>query len=333
MDEDASINDSTMSDVRQLRNEIAAQSSRNNDVAPQQSCQRSHTAKVAVNFGSFVSEEETVSRNLTRDESLSQIETDNFFNRPTQHRRPLFDDISTERTLHSTTTRTQLLKTEAPPPAARPDLLSRLGTSLFTALIGPTGPPPPPKPLTHHTLTDLPLLPAQEPWTKTHYKVLATLLERLYASPASFDPRRRDSGILASGIMATKTGQLAQKYTDLVISNWGYEVHMTYLHTTLVALYCQLLTLPSLEAYEDKYGEGIELGDPYRESVRRMEEARRRGKKVEMQITAWEVLGRLFSVVVGEQVRKDERVGKAVMRGTEGRMRWEGSEEWVPCAF
>ncbi|KAK3081437.1 hypothetical protein LTS18_006673 [Coniosporium uncinatum] len=333
--QDASFNDTTMSDVRQLRNEIAAQTSRSANAIPQHTSQRSHATQVAVNFGSFVFEEEAVSRSLARDESLSQTETENFFNRSPHHRRPLFD-TSAERTFHPTTTHTQLLRTEPSPPAAaasRPDFLSRLGTSLFTALIGPTSPPPPPKPLTHPTLTDLPLLPAQEPWTKTHYKVLAALLERLYTSPASFDPRRRDSGIVASSIMATKTGELAQKYTDLVVANWGYEVHMTYLHTTLVALYCQLLVLPSMEAYEEKYGESIELGDPYRESVRRMEDARKKGKKVEMEITAWEVLGRLFSVIVGEQIRKDERAGKPVMRGTEGRMRWEGSEEWVPCAF
>ncbi|KAK3081430.1 hypothetical protein LTS18_006746 [Coniosporium uncinatum] len=334
-DQDATFNDTTMSDVRQLRNEIAVQTSRSANAIPQHTSQGSHTTQVAVNFGSFVSEEEAVSRSLATDESLSQTETDDFFNRSPQHRRPLFD-TPTERTLHSTTTHTQLLRTEPSPPAAaasRPDFLSRLGTSLFTALIGPTSPPPPPTPLTHPTLTDLPQLPAQEPWTKTHYKVLAALLERLYTSPASFDPRRRDSGIVASGIMATRTGELAQKYTDLVVANWGYEVHMTYLHTTLVALYCQLLVLPSMEAYEEKYRESIELGDPYRESVRRMEDARKKGKKVEMAITAWEVLGRLFSVIVGEQIRKDERVGKPVMRGTEGRMRWDGSEEWVPCAF
>ena len=105
--------------------------------------------------------------------------------------------------------------------------------------------------------------------------------------------------------------------------NWGYGVRMDSSLVVLAVLFNQLLVLESGEEFERVQGRRIDGADvgPWASEEERME------------IGPLTVLARLFSVICGEMVRKDEARGRRIDR-TEGggdgvRWRFRGSEDWV----
>lgn len=105
--------------------------------------------------------------------------------------------------------------------------------------------------------------------------------------------------------------------------NWGYGVRMDKPLILLALLFNQLLVLENGREFERVEGVKIDGADvgPWASEEDRME------------IGPLTVLVRLFSVICGEMVRRDEARGRMIDR-TEGggdgvRWRFKGSDKWV----
>lgn len=182
-------------------------------------------------------------------------------------------------------------------------LFTRLTSYLFTS-----NPAPPVAAVPQHPLTtDYNALPKVEPWTKTHYKTLDRLYQDLKRFPDSFDPSLRENATLLN---AKAQGANIGKYYGVKISNWGYDHTMTSPDLVVCGVFCQLLALESAEAYESLTGARIEQGSASME-----------GKQGEA-ITEWTVVKKYFSIVVGEQVRRDERRGVRIDRSKKFEVQW-----------
>jgi len=105
--------------------------------------------------------------------------------------------------------------------------------------------------------------------------------------------------------------------------NWGYGVRMDKPLIILAVLFNQLLVLESGREFERVEGGRIDGADvgPWASEEEGME------------IVPLTVLVRLFSVICGEMVRRDEARGRRIDRSEGGRdgVRWRfsGSEDWV----
>lgn len=84
---------------------------------------------------------------------------------------------------------------------------------------------------------------------------------------------------------------------------------MTEELVVLCQVFCELMSLDSIEAYEALKGREIELGDcvPGRSGVK---------------IEAVEVMRRLATVILGDEVRADEREGVQIDRSKTLEIRW-----------
>lgn len=205
------------------------------------------------------------------------------------------------------------LSTETP--SQRPTgLLTRMTSSLWSAVTRPTAPAAPsvspPEP--HPILAKLTPLPKIEPWTKTHYKTLDKLYSIQYKHPALFSPSitpatplsRTNKHLLQKFLSDTKKPYIGARF-----SAWGYEMDMTEELVVLCAVYMELLSLDNIAAYEALKGREIEMGEC------------KPGKAGDA-IHAEEVVNRLATVVLGEEVRKDERRGVVIDRSRTLEVEW-----------
>ncbi|KAH7383267.1 hypothetical protein BKA66DRAFT_529864 [Pyrenochaeta sp. MPI-SDFR-AT-0127] len=175
-------------------------------------------------------------------------------------------------------------------------LFSRLSSNLFEALSGPAAPAP------HPILARFVHLPKIEPWTKTHYKTLDKLYTTHLKHPALFSSSLIPATPLSQTNMYLLNKFLSnnkKSYVGATFSAWGYSMLMSEELVVLCAVYMQLLSLADIDEYERVSGRDIQMGDcgP--------------GRPGDV-IKGEDVVNRLATVVLGEAVRRDEKVGKKV---------------------
>ncbi|PSN60970.1 hypothetical protein BS50DRAFT_578786 [Corynespora cassiicola Philippines] len=183
---------------------------------------------------------------------------------------------------------------EIPQPSS--GIMSRLTSSLWSALGSPA--PPPPHPVTsqfHH-------LPKVEPWTKTHYKTLDALYQLHKKTPTLFAPSSTPTTSNTNNTLLTHFLSTHKKpFVGAKYMAWGYSITMNESLIALCAVYMQLMTLKDVWEYEKVAGKAIQVGD-CNPGVH--------GEPIE----ATEVVRRLASVIMGEQLRKDEKRGRTVVK-------------------
>jgi hypothetical protein len=163
-------------------------------------------------------------------------------------------------------------------------------------------PEPEPEPLPHHPATArFGPLPHAEPWTKTHYKTLDALYQLHKKRPATFALSRSTNSETNYTLLEHFLEDERKPFVGATYSSWGYSVDMSESLVVLSAAYMQLLSLESIEEYEMVSGKEIQMGDC------------NPGTPGEM-ITGYEVMRRLASIVMGEELRRDEKRGIPIDR-------------------
>jgi hypothetical protein len=284
-------NSSTNSDIRQLRSEMEAR-------AYEPHSSTLHEIEEATEHSHLTSK-------VSYPSSPPEIIDNNVFERrflaPKRACSPLFQDSTTQaparKNVKITPPKSRVSAREssasvpAEPAKAQSGLFSRLTSTLWST-ITPIGAPP-----THPTTLKLSPLPRVEPWTKTHYKTLDTLFQIHKRRPKIFapaSPPNTNNAILES-IPNRK------KFIGAVYSNWGYEVTITEQYLVMAAVFMQLLTLTDIEEYGRTTGKDIDRGDVGPGPA---------GELIEL----GGVVSRLFTVIAGEALRRDEKLGIPIRR-------------------
>ncbi|KAF2116223.1 hypothetical protein BDV96DRAFT_573596 [Lophiotrema nucula] len=178
----------------------------------------------------------------------------------------------------------------------RPGLISRLSSTLWNA-IGTPAPPP-----QHPAIADFDHLPNVEPWTKTHYKALDQLYQAHKKQPTLFAPSSSPNSTNTNNDLLARFLQTNNHpFVGAKLSSWGYSVTMTKPLVVLCAVFTQLLTLKDIAEYERVTGKSIQLGDCGPGPA---------GTAIE----GLEVVQRLATIIMGAELRKDEKKGKVVER-------------------
>ncbi|KAF2812615.1 uncharacterized protein BDZ99DRAFT_270146 [Mytilinidion resinicola] len=222
---------------------------------------------------------------------------------------PLFDGSNTQsprKRVAKTTVLEPRVSRTAPsassstgPSIAKTGLFSRLTTTLWTAVTPAASPP------SHPMILRFSPLPRVQPWTRTHYKTLDILFQIHKRKPTSFAPASPSS--INNALLETIPDR--KKFLGAVYSNWGYDVTMTEQYLVLAAAFCQLLTLSDIKEYERTTGKEIDRGDV--------------DPGPDGEVIGFEaVVRRLFSVISGEDVRRDEKLGKVIRRDVGFSVTW-----------
>jgi hypothetical protein len=192
-------------------------------------------------------------------------------------------------------------------------LLTRMTSTLWSAVSCPgvpsAAPTQPPAP--HPILAKLSPLPKIEPWTKTHYKILDKLYAVNQKHPALFSPTNPSSSLSRTNthLLSKFLAANPQPYVGAVFTAWGYEFDMTAELVVLCQVFCELMTLKNIAAYEVLKGREIEMGECMP------------GKAGDA-IGGDEVVRRLATVILGEEVRADERKGERIDRSRGLEVKW-----------
>ncbi|KAF2130451.1 hypothetical protein P153DRAFT_366037 [Dothidotthia symphoricarpi CBS 119687] len=211
-------------------------------------------------------------------------------------------DASDDQATSTSSTQHTPPTSESHPEDTQPGPISRMTSTLWTAVARPEPAPQ------HPILSKLTPLPKLEPWTKTHYKALDTLYTTHLKHPALFSPSPSTSTSRTSPLAQTNARLLAHflattnhPYVGATFSAWGYSMQMTQELVVLAAVFMQLLSLESVDEYERVVGKRIQRGDcaPGVSGTR---------------ILGEEVVRRLATVVMGESVRRDEKAGRRIER-------------------
>jgi hypothetical protein len=162
-------------------------------------------------------------------------------------------------------------------------------------------------------------LPKIQPWTKTHYEALDELYQMHKEQPTLFLPSasalegtsNSNNALLEHFLNENKKPFLGANY-----SAWGYQAKMTESLIVLAAVFAQLLTLKDGREYERVTGKKFVLGDcgTYEPG---------------MIIDGEEVIWRLASVMMGEPLRHDEKLGVPIPREEGLCVRWPGEVDYV----
>ncbi|KAF2800672.1 hypothetical protein K505DRAFT_320324 [Melanomma pulvis-pyrius CBS 109.77] len=229
---------------------------------------------------------------------------------------PLFEDAMSATTSSSNARNSSTVAPEKRPtrkptsipviakaPSAKEVPQTSLFTRLTSSLWGALGTPAPPA--LHPVARKFDALPKVEPWTKTHYKTLDALFQlhkkqpTLFAPSASSSTSNTNNALLAwfQGLYEKK----GCKFVGARFSSWGYNVTLTESLVILCAVYMQLLTRNDIADYEEGSGKQIQMGDCGPGVAGTM-------------IDGNEVVRRLTSVIMGEQLRRDEREGREIKR-------------------
>ncbi|KAF2734291.1 hypothetical protein EJ04DRAFT_493853 [Polyplosphaeria fusca] len=204
--------------------------------------------------------------------------------------------------------REEKILAQAPP---KPQgLISRLTTSLWGALAAPAPPP------VHPAIVDADPLPKIEPWTKTHYKALERLFLLHKKQPTLFAPAASQGASNANNALLSRFLRDGKKpFVGVRFSNWGYSVTMTESLIVLCAVYMQLLTLKDIAEYEACVGRRIVMGV-----------SGIHPRETGLPIEEFDVVRRLASIVMCEDLRRDERRGLVIDRTGELLIEWPGEE-------
>lgn len=167
-------------------------------------------------------------------------------------------------------------------------------------------------PSPHPILSRVTPLPKIEPWTKTHYKALDKLYTTHLKHPTLFSP-----SISPPTPLSNTNGYLLRQflaanplpYAGAIFSAWGYSMLMTEELVVLCAVFIELLSLDSIEEYERVAGKEIQMGDCAP------------GRTGDV-IKGEEVMRRLATVILGEDVRRDERRGVKIDRRKGLTIKW-----------
>ena len=164
----------------------------------------------------------------------------------------------------------------------------------------------------HPILSRFTALPRIEPWTKTHYKTLDKLYTTHLKHPALFNPSASPPTPLSNtngSLLRQFLAATSRRYLGATFAAWGYSMEMTEELLVLCAVYMKLLSLDSIDDYEERSGRTIQMGDcvPGRTGDR---------------ITGEEVMRRLATVVLGEDVRRDEKAGRKIDRSQGLTIEW-----------
>ncbi|KAF2258012.1 hypothetical protein CC78DRAFT_157719 [Lojkania enalia] len=185
---------------------------------------------------------------------------------------------------------------EQAPQPQRPGLFSRLSSTLWNAL-GSSGPPPP-----HPATNNLDSLPKVEPWTKTHYKTLDKLYQLHKKQPTIFLPSSPMTVKNANNVLLTHFLHTQKHaFVGARFSSWGYSVTMSESLLVLCAVFMQLLTLKDIEEYEKVNRKEIQMGECS-------------PGEAGTEFDGLCVATRLASVIMGEELRRDEKRGKIVRK-------------------
>ncbi|KAF2849888.1 hypothetical protein T440DRAFT_468948 [Plenodomus tracheiphilus IPT5] len=183
---------------------------------------------------------------------------------------------------------------------------TRMDFNLFETLSRPA------PPAAHPILARYAALPKIEPWTKTHYKTLDKLYATHLRHPALFlpslnppTPLSHTNDHLAQGFLSTNK----YPYVGAIFSAWGYSMVMTESLVVLCAVFMELLSLEDIKQYEARSGSGIELGNCAP------------GRTGDL-IKGEEVVRRLATIVLGEDVRSDEKKGLRIDRSKTLTIEW-----------
>lgn len=192
-------------------------------------------------------------------------------------------------------------------PAQRPSVLTRMTSSLWSAVSQPVAVVKP-----HPIFSKLTPLPKVEPWTKTHYKTLDKLYNINQKHPALFSPSITPTTPLSqtnAHLLEKFRVNNKQPYVGAVFTAWGYEFDMTEELVVLCQVFRELMSLESIKAYETLKGRPIEMGDcmPGKEGT---------------VIDVDEVMRRLATVILGEEVRADEKEGVEIDRNRGLEIHW-----------
>ena len=167
-------------------------------------------------------------------------------------------------------------------------------------------------PAAHPILSRHIALPKIEPWTKTHYKTLDKLYSTHLKHPALFLPSLNPPTPLSNTNEHLLQNFLATNkypYVGAIFSAWGYSMVMTESLVVLCAVFMELLCLENIEQYEVQTRIGIEMGEC---APGRMGDL----------IKGEEVARRLATVVLGEDVRRDEKKGLRIDRSKTLTISW-----------
>jgi hypothetical protein len=189
-------------------------------------------------------------------------------------------------------------------------MTSTLWSAVSKPAVSATPASSPPSP--HPILAKLSALPKIEPWTKTHYKTLDKLYSVNQKHPALFSPSITPATPLSrtnAHLLNKFRSNNKQPYVGAVFSAWGYEFDMTEELVVLCQVFCELMSLDSIAAYEKLKGREIELGECMP------------GKTGDA-IEADEVMRRLATVILGEEVREDEKNGVKIDRSRGLEVHW-----------
>ncbi|ORY03840.1 hypothetical protein BCR34DRAFT_573197 [Clohesyomyces aquaticus] len=178
-------------------------------------------------------------------------------------------------------------------------IFNRLTSSLWSALGTPAPPPP------HPAGIKFSPLPKIEPWTKTHYKTLDALYQlhkkqpTLFAPSTSANTSNTNNALLTYFLSAPSNKQYP--FVGARFNTWGYSVVITEPMIVLCAVFMQRLKLENIAEYERITGKDIEMGDcnPGESGT---------------ELDGLAVVTRLASVVMGEDLRRDEKRGMACRR-------------------
>ncbi|OCL12293.1 hypothetical protein AOQ84DRAFT_420323 [Glonium stellatum] len=187
-----------------------------------------------------------------------------------------------------------------------PGLFNRLTSTLWSA-VTPTVPPP-----SHPIISRYDPLPRLEPWTKTHYKTLDAMFQYHKRHPTAFTPSSPPN--LNNALLNAFSDRA--KFLGAKYSCWGYSVAIDETHIVIAAAFMQLLTLQDIAEYERVT----------RKTVQRGSVGPGPDGKV---IGAETVVRRLFTIVAGEELRKDEKKGKDVSKNGGLKIQWPNEENWM----
>jgi hypothetical protein len=165
----------------------------------------------------------------------------------------------------------------------------------------------PPVHPSHPLLKNFLMLPRMHPWTNDHYTALRCLFLHWMGHVHHFDPALPHNAALLTAEW--------KEYIGMQFANWGYDCQITESLVVLAAVFAQLLVLRDEAQYEELYGQKMVHGFASEQT------------KWWGAITEWNVVLRLFTVLVGHRVREDEAIGIPIDRTPA--LKWKFNGGWI----
>ncbi|KAF2675050.1 hypothetical protein BT63DRAFT_420284 [Microthyrium microscopicum] len=186
-------------------------------------------------------------------------------------------------------------------------LISPDETSINASLASATDTISPPDHPNHPLLQNFRMLPQDHPWTDDHFQALLSLYKHWLLHEDMYSPRHAINARLITPEWS--------KLINMSFSNWGYEMLVTEGLVVIAALFEQLLRLRDQAEFEELYGAELRIGVV---GARTVESG---------PISKWHIALRLFTVMVGDLIRADERKGVPIDRTP--KLKWRYRDQWL----